>query len=102
VLIDLGQSDHLGAVLTLDAEGKDDFFDYSRCTSNFDVFVAHRTVFVQNEPILDTLFAEKSITVITLFGISAQLEANLTQQHICKRFIYFKNGDRVRVVAKFR
>lgn len=61
--------------------------------------MAHRAVFVHNEPILDAQLAIKLVAVVTLLCISAHFEAYLTQEVICKGFVDLKYGNRICVVA---
>ena len=59
--------------LALNSEGVNYLPDYSRCSSNPDVLMAHWTVLIQDEPILNATLAEKLITIVALFCIACKL-----------------------------
>ena len=61
------------AILTLDPEGVDDLPDDPRGAPDANVLVAHRTVLVQNEPVLYASLAEQLIAVVALLGIPCHL-----------------------------
>lgn len=54
----LYQRNYFWAKDALDVEGVDYFFDDTRGAAYLDVSVAHRTISVQHEPVLDAKFAE--------------------------------------------
>jgi hypothetical protein len=58
MLFDIGYLYSFCAEAALDSEGIYYFFDHARSTSNFDVFVAHGAIFVENEPVLNANAAE--------------------------------------------
>ena len=58
MLLYLGEPVLLLAELAFGAEGADDFADNTGGTPDTDVFVAHRTVLVQDKPILNAALAE--------------------------------------------
>lgn len=49
---------HRWAKTTLNSKTMDNFFNNSWCSSNFDIFMANRTVFVKNKPVFDAQFAK--------------------------------------------
>jgi hypothetical protein len=49
------------------------FLDNARCSSYFDVSVAHGAISVQHKPVLDAKFTKKLVTVVALFRVSRQL-----------------------------
>ena len=65
------KSDDLWAEGALDPERVNDFFHNPGGTSNFDVFMAHRAVFVQDQPIFNAELAEQLVAIVTFFCISA-------------------------------
>lgn len=47
-----------------------DFSHDTRCTPDPDVFVAHRAVLVENQPVFNAALTEQLVAIITLLGIS--------------------------------
>jgi hypothetical protein len=56
--VDLRESLLFEAELALNAERVNDFPDYTRSTTNPNVFVAHWTILVENKPVFNAAFAK--------------------------------------------
>ena len=72
MLLNLRKTNHLRTIRALDSERLDDLFDHSRSSSNFDVLMAHRAIFIQDEPVFNAKLAEQLIAIVTFFGVSGQ------------------------------
>ena len=70
MLLYFGEADHLRTVRALDSEGMDDLFHHSRGSSDFNVFMAHGAIFVQNKPVFNAKFAEQLVAVVAFFCIA--------------------------------
>jgi len=80
MLLDLAQSELLGAELALDAERVDNLADHARRTADADVLVAHRAVLVKNQPVLDAALAEELVAVVAFFSLAGYFEADLAKE----------------------
>ena len=73
VFLDLVETHDLRAKVALNPKAVDDLLDHATGSSNLDVLVTNRTIFVEYEPVLDAEFAEELIAVVTLLRLSAHL-----------------------------
>lgn len=71
VLFDLREAHNVGTMGALDAEGVDDFFDDSRRSPDLDIKVAHGTVLVHDQPVLNAKLTVQFVAVVAFFGVSA-------------------------------
>ena len=100
MFFNLGQTDHFGAVWTLDSERQDYFFDHARGSPNFDVFMTHGTLLILNEPILDAQSAEQFVAIVALFRLPRHLQTYLAQKEIGEWFVNFEHRDRFRIIPQ--
>jgi hypothetical protein len=61
------------AVLAFNAKRTNNFSNNTGCSSNSDVFMAHGTVLIQNQPVFYASFTKELIAIITFFCISGDL-----------------------------
>lgn len=73
VLLDLVQPDDGWTKGTLYPIAVDDLLHDSTGAPNLDILVAHRAVFVENEPVFDAQLAEELVAVVTLLRVAAHL-----------------------------
>lgn len=73
VFLYLVETHDLRAIIAFNSKAVNDLLDHATGSSDLDVLVANRTVFIENEPVLDAELAEEFVTVVTFFSLSAHL-----------------------------
>lgn len=91
--INFRQFEYLIAKLASDPKAQNDFFDYATGAPNPNVLVAAWTVFVKLQPVFNTPLAKELVTIITLFSIPRDFEADLTENEPCKLFANFESTN---------
>ena len=71
----------------LDSERVDDLFYHTGSAPNLNVQMAHRTVLVHDEPVLDAELAVEFVTIVAFLCVTAHFETDLTEQVVCEGFV---------------
>ena len=76
-----------------------DLLDNSARSSDSDILVATRAVLIELQPILNASLAKQLIAVIALFGLAADLEADLAKDEARELLADLEAADAVGIVA---
>jgi hypothetical protein len=76
--INLRQLYNLVTKLAFHSERVNNFLDHTTGSSDPDILMAAWTIFIKLQPVLNASLAEQLVAVVTLFGFSADFEADLT------------------------
>ena len=76
-----------------------DLLDNSARSSDSDILVATRAVLIELQPILNASLAKQLIAVIALFGLAADLEADLAQDEASELLTDLESADAIGIIA---
>lgn len=102
VFLDLVETDDLRTKAALNPKAMDYLLDHAAGSSDLDVLVAHRAVFVKNEPVLDAKLAKKLVAVVTLFRLTAHLfkRWSIFSGHLLKQIWQSKKSVKLLSISK--